>query len=326
MHEVETMFSVREKPWHGLGTILDEYPGREAAMTFAGHDWNIIEAPIRTFNLGENINEVDLVDWKALVRDDNHSCIGVVKKSYTVVSNGVLWDIVDAIVDADSAIKYETAGVLKSGAVLWVLARLDEPLKITGDDTPTYPYILVHTSHDATMSTKCSCVATRVVCWNTLNMAMKEYSKSGLNYTFKHTRNVMDRITDAKAALSTVRNQFNIYKELAEELCRLEVEDEGVADFINTLIPEPPANIVTPRGQKIIWDARKKVLDIVEGQTIPSLHKRTSYGMFCAGLEYLDHYRRANDDESYFRRSVYDTSTAKAKVAKLALSVASRLK
>ena len=320
-HEIETMFSVREKPWHALGTVLEDYPGREAAMHFAGHDWAIMECPVMA-GVGEDGETVELPDHKALIRNDNFNCIGVVKKSYTVVSNDVLWNIIDSIVDADSNIKYETAGVLKGGSVLWVLARLDEPMMIGGDDTPTYPYVLVHTSHDYSKSTQCACVATRVVCWNTLNMAIKEYSKSGLSYTFKHTRNVMERIEEAKVALSSVRSQFEVYTELSKELCRHRVDQEGVADFINTLIPEPPADIVTDRGIKSIHKARTKVLSIVEGPTIPDDHKRTSYGMFCAGIEYLDHYRSAKSEESYFRRSVYETTTAKSKVMSLALSVA----
>jgi phage/plasmid-like protein (TIGR03299 family) len=322
----ETGFFVREPAWHRLGTVLDHYPGRAEAMKAAGHEWNIVELePFVTLpNHGDHhVAQVVIKGYKALYRDDIWEPIGVVRSSYEVVSNAVLWDIVDAIVDTEKHIKYETAGVLKGGSVLWVLARLDEPVQIGNENSPTYPYILVHTSHDYSHQTACACVATRVVCWNTLNMAMKESERSGLRYTFRHTKNVMERIEDAKQALSTVRDQFSVYQEIARELCKHRTDDESILSFVNTLIPEPETHRITKRGLDNIEKARSQVLNILlDGPTIDDKHRHNAYGLFCAGIEYLDHYRKARTDESYFRRSVYDTTTAKARVAKLALECA----
>ena len=100
-HEFEKGFSVREASWHGLATVLEDYPGREEAMKAAGHDFNIIEAPLLADSIAWGSKKKFPVEgWKCLIRDDTMKPLGVVMDSYNVVPNGVMWDIVDALVIA----------------------------------------------------------------------------------------------------------------------------------------------------------------------------------------------------------------------------------
>lgn len=310
----EEGFSVREKPWHGLGHVLQEYPGREKAMELAGHDFTVEEVPLF---VGETVQQGDedvarptdeqADGWKGIRRSDSRKTLGIVGKYYTVVQNNTMWDLVDALV-GEPEVQYETAGVLRGGAVLWVLARLDEIVTVPGDDSKTIPYCLVSTHHDGTGALKAGGVATRVVCWNTYSLAESEALREGRHYTFRHTGNVEDRIEDAKNAIRGVKSAFAEYVELARELAELTVSDMQVEDFLSRFIPMPdPAEgqVVSTRVRNNVEKARDRVrTTLLHGQTIPDAHRRTGYGLLQAGIEYTDHVRKARSDQSYFRRTM----------------------
>jgi phage/plasmid-like protein (TIGR03299 family) len=319
-HFFEKGFSVREPAWHGLAQVLEDYPGREKAMELAGHDFKINEKSVY-INLGKSKAKID--GWKALVRDDTGHIVNVAKDTYNVVQNDILWDIIDAVVDQPN-IKYETAGVLKQGAILWVLARIDEPSQVKGDNSPIYPYVAVATAHDGTGATTASCVSIRIICWNTYDAAKAESTRSGLEYKFKHTKNVMNRIEQAQAALGLAKKQHQEFMDLANELAAIDVTEENIKDFLAQFVPEPPANVLTDRVKKNIDDARFQVYDILKGNTgtIPEAHYNTAYGLWQSGIEFVDHYRRSHTPETYFRRNVLDPLPIKKKIAKLAMKVA----
>ena len=307
-------FSVRKPAWHGLAAVLQEYPGRDEAMRLAGHDWRILEREI-FMSGGERLE-----GWRALVRDDTYAPLSVVRDSYHPIQNAVMWDIVDAIVSQPN-VQYETAGVLRGGCTLWVMARLNEPWTVPGDDSMTLPYVVVGTAHDGTHSTEAMAMAVRVVCWNTYQAAREQARKRGFYYAFRHTARVQERLDQAREALLAVRGQFSEFKNLALELARHTVTTAGVRDFITAFIPDPTGASATPRAATFIEKARDEFASLLGGQTVPEAHRRTAYGLWCAGVEFLDHARAFRSGETYFRRTV-EPSRLKDQVAKLALAVA----
>ena len=316
-HEFEKGFSVREPAWHGLAVILDDYPGRQKAMEIAGHNFKVKERPVYFRLDGGSV----VKGWKALIRSDTSEALSVVRESYKVVPNEVLWDIVDAIVDQEN-VKYETAGVLKSGTVLWVLARLDEPSKIPGDNSPIYPYCMVSTTHDGSAACMARAVSVRVVCWNTFSMADSQAKQTGLQYTFRHTKNVMGRIEEAKAALAITRHQHAEFMELANELAEIPVTEDNVKEFLARFIPEPPADVLSERVKANIGNARLQVYDLLNGPSIGEAHRRTGYGLWMAGIEYVDHLRGFHNPETYFNRTMMHPMPIKQKIAKLVKEIA----
>jgi phage/plasmid-like protein (TIGR03299 family) len=321
-HEFESGFSVRQPAWHGLAQVLDDYPGREQAMMIAGHNWTVIEQPVFTVPVDEpEQGLVELPGFKALIRSDTKKPLSVMNSTYKVVQNSRIWDIVDAMIGLPN-VKYETAGVLQQGRVLWVLAKLDEPAQIPGDNTNLLPYVCVSTTHDGFGALVAQATTVRVICMNTFKAADMQTRGTGTRYTFRHSKNVENRIEDAKAALGMVRRDFNAFIELSRELAEKQVTDEGVKDFLAKFIPNPPADICTPRVMKNIEDAREKVNAILVGATIPDAHRRTAYGLVQAGVEYLDHIRGFRSPETYFRRCVLDAESLKGRLVELATSVA----
>ncbi len=100
------------------------------------------------------------------------------------------------------------------------------------------------------------------------------------------------------------------------------VTEEGVREFLARFIPEPPADIVTDRVRQNIADARQQIRNLLDGPTIPPAHRRTAYGLFEAGIEYLDHLRSYRSAESYFNRCVFRPERLKRRLVELVQSVA----
>lgn len=299
--------------WHGLGEVLADYPGREEAMRLAGHDFKIIERPVQVVG---NRSSIDVPGWKALVKSGSTDVLNVVRDSYGVVQNDVMWDIVDAIV-GEPNVRYETAGVLKAGAVLWVLAWLDEPAQVPGDDSPVYPFVCVSTTHDGTGACQARAVSIRVVCWNTFSAASNQSKSSGLEYTFRHTRNVMDRIADARMALRGVRASHEAFMDLARELAELPVKESARELFLSSMIPLPETALVSDRVARNVDEARAAVRAILNSRTIPEAHRDTGYGLWQAGIEYLDHARGARSSDTKFGRSLLRQEVVKNQLAAL---------
>ena len=122
---VESMFSVREKPWHGLGTIVAEAPDSSAALELAGLDWTVTQKDIATADGGKVIP-----GFKANVRELDDKVLGIVTDRYKVVQNTEAFAFTDALLG--EGVRYETAGSLQGGRRIWLLAKLPQQYIING--------------------------------------------------------------------------------------------------------------------------------------------------------------------------------------------------
>ncbi len=335
----ESGFMVREPAWHGLGTVLEDYPGREEAMRLAGHNFNVIELPLVVqgksldpadprFNQsellltgGQRYGFKPAAGWKALVKNGEAGrgeILGVVKDSYGVVQNDVPWDIVDAIVDQPN-VKYESAGVLKEGALCWVLAWLNEPVHISGDDSATLPFIAASWTHDGSGSVRVRSTSVRIVCANTESLSEAEARRNKTEFTFRHTKNVMKRIAEAKDVVQGIRKQFAEFRELAEELAATPITPQQRELFVANFLPMPALSSAeySDRVANNVEEARAAVRAIIRSNTVPEAHKLTAYGLNLAGVEYLDHVRAARSSDTRFGRSLLRDEPAKAKLHSL---------
>lgn len=321
-------FMVREPAWHRLGTVLEDYPGREEAMELAGHDYEVIEIPIRVDD--ERLESLDpelwkiflgqpVPSWKALIHSKTGTILNIVKDSYTVIQNEVGWDVIDALVGEGA--RYETGITLKDGAVCVVTVLLDEPVKISGDDSLTLPYGVARWAHDGSASLTCRSTSVRVVCSNTDEASAMQAKKLGTDFTFKHTKNVMEKIEDAKMAIRAIRTGHEAYVRLSEELAKKKVSKEQRELFITEFLPMPPEALISDRVVGNVEEARALVRNLFEGPTIPEAHKLTAYGLRLAGIEYLDHLRGYHNNDTYVGRQLLRTEPAKKQLGKLIAEV-----
>lgn len=314
-HEIterDALFTVREPAWHRLGHVFDEYPTRREAQEIA-HPWEPVTTPlyIQEPTLqrdGELVAEpVEVPGYRAVQRSDSGAVLGVVSDTYGIVSNDEMYDIAEALEgEAGGDVRFETGGSLKGGAKVWLLVRLQEPLTINGDpETATIPYYALQNAHDGSGSFRGQATMTRIVCDNTAQMADLDARQRGTEFTFRHTRNVRERIEEARTALAGWRESVETYRMLSEHLATDRIDAWQHHDFVERFIPAPPPSTASDRVMHNVEEARLQWRGIYTGQTTEAL-RGTRWGLVQASVEYLQHARRARSEESRFQRAYLD--------------------
>lgn len=221
---VETMFSVREKPWHGIGTIVQDAPSSKDAIQLAGLDWLISQKDVFTES------GVQIPGYKANIRSTDQSVLGVVSDRYQIVQNEDAFAFTDGLLG--EGVTYETAGSLQGGRRTFILARLPERFIIAGDEI--MPYFVIMNSHDGSCSIKAAMTPVRVVCQNTLNLALKTAKRT---WTARHTSNIMDRIDDAKTTLQFAEKYMSELGKGVDSLVHKKLTDRKVMEFLSEFFP-----------------------------------------------------------------------------------------
>ncbi len=159
---VETMFYVRVTPWHGIGTCVESALSSKEALEKSGLNWNVVQRPIMASSCDP------IPGYKANIRDIDNRVLGVVTDRYRVVQNSEAFAFTDALLG--EGVKYETAGSLQDGRKVWLLAKLPDKYIIEGEQVD--PYLVFSSSHDGSAAIKVAMTPIRVVCQNTLNIAL----------------------------------------------------------------------------------------------------------------------------------------------------------
>lgn len=294
--ETDNLFTVREPAWHGLGTVLPDYPTRQEAQKLA-HPWEPETSPLYRKEIIVEANGeiretfVPVETHHEVTRSDNHQFLGVTTTTTSIVTNNEMYDIAEALQGSAGDVKFETGGSLKGGAKVWLLLRLNEPLLVKGDPgTATIMYYALQNSHDGNGSFRGQATATRIVCDNTAQMADLDATQRGTQFMFRHTSSIQQRIEDAKEALAGWRDSVLNYNLQMEHLASIRVTSEQIAVFRDTLIPVPEGNLVSDRVKNNVQNARDDFDLVLASQTSEAI-AGTSYGLLQAAIEYGQHYR-----------------------------------
>lgn len=221
---VETMFYTREKPWHGLGVSVQEAPTSKEALVLAGLDWKVVQEPILTEN-GAVIQ-----GYKVNRRDCDGKILGVVSNRYKVVQNDEAFEFTDALLG--EGVTYETAGALAEGKRTWILAKLPHHYIISGDVVT--PYMVFMNSHDGSGSIKVAMTPIRVVCQNTLNLALNTAKRC---WSTNHIGNIQGKMDEARDTLKLASTYMVELGKGIEELQRKKLTDKQVMEYIETFFP-----------------------------------------------------------------------------------------
>ena len=221
---VETMFYVREKPWHGLGVCVSEALGSKDALKAAGLDWNVVQEPIYT-GYSEKIE-----GFRANIRDSDRKVLGVVSDRYKVVQNVDAFSFTDELLG--NGVRYETAGSLMGGRRVWILARLPREYIIAGERIS--PYLVFSNTHDGSGSVKVAVTPVRVVCNNTLNLALDTAKRS---FSMMHVGDVSSKVQEAKDTLFMAEEYMDSLGVEFERLRRIKMDEDKVREYIRLLIP-----------------------------------------------------------------------------------------
>lgn len=221
---VETMFYVRENPWHGLGTKVNEAPGSREALIIAGLNWNVLQEPIYTET------EEFIEGYKVNVRDSDRKVLGVVTDRYKVIQNQEAFAFTDALLG--EGVRYETAGSLQGGKRVWLLAHMPHEYIISGERIS--PYLVFTNTHDGSGAIKAALTPIRVVCQNTLNLALSTAKRS---WSMIHTGNIKGKLQEARNTLILAETYMDSLGREFEELRKKKLTDKQVMEYIEILLP-----------------------------------------------------------------------------------------
>lgn len=221
---VETMFYTREKPWHGLGTRVEETPNSKEALILAGLNWKIYQSPIWTEK------ETMIPGYKANIRDMDEKVLGVVTDRYKVIQNSEAFSFTDDLLG--DGVTYETAGSLQDGKRTWILAKMPQRFIIAGDEIT--PYLVFMNSHDGSGAVKVAMTPIRVVCQNTLNLALRDAKRS---WSTNHTGNIETKMQQAKQTLFQAEHYMGALGREIDNLNQIKLSDKKVIELIDDLFP-----------------------------------------------------------------------------------------
>lgn len=277
-HEVETMFYTSNEengrfvPWHGLGTPVEEAQTSKEAIKIAGLDWKVEAKPIY------NDKGIEIPGYKANTRDIDDKVLGLVSNRYKLVQNSEAFDFTDSLIGGD--VKYETAGSLLGGKRIFLLAKLPEK-KILGDDFDNY--ICFTNSHDGTGAIQACMTPVRVVCQNTLNLAL---SKANRKWSTKHIGDIESKLAEARHTLMLADEYMDNLAVVADQLANTKVTNDEIVSIIDEIYPLD--NDASDRTKRTI---EKKREDFMVCMWAPDLLKfqNTAWGVINAASDYSTH-------------------------------------
>ncbi|WP_427180030.1 DUF932 domain-containing protein [Paenibacillus sp. TC-CSREp1] len=223
---IESMFYVRQAPWHGLGNRVEHALSSEEALQASELDWKVIQKSIQTEDYAE------IPRYKANIRATDQRLLGVVSDRYKIVQNHEAFAFTDELLG--EGVRFETAGSLQNDRKVWLLAKLPDNYNIAGDRIN--PYLVFSNSHDGSGSIKVAMPPIRVVCQNTLNLALSNAKRI---WTTIHIGNIKSKLDEAKKTLLLAEYYMDKLEAEVDQLNRIKMTDQKVMEYIELLLPMP---------------------------------------------------------------------------------------
>jgi phage/plasmid-like protein (TIGR03299 family) len=296
-----------EKPWHGLGTVVEGLMTAAEALEKAGLDWTVVKMPLY---IKANNQEVLVPNSYASVRTDSHTPLGVVGERYTPLQNTMAFHFMDSVIGTGEA-KYETVGALGKGETVWLLARIPENVTVDGREE-IERYLLLSNSHNGKTSLTVQWTPVRVVCQNTLAVAFRNH---GRRFSAKHTLNLDGKMDTAQKMLGFANKYFEEFVVEAERLLNVRPTNEMLTKYFGELynVEEDVVKQLLSDSKKPVGELERHVFNSYElylhgaGNDVEPA-KGTAWAVFNGIADYLDHAvstRKGNTMENRFAKSQF---------------------
>ncbi|MFL5766080.1 MAG: DUF932 domain-containing protein [Bacteroidia bacterium] len=284
----KTAFASTQKAWHGLGQIVDGAMTSSQAIKLAGLDYEVAKTPV----LVEGNNGFNTVVPEKYVtyRKDNNDVFGIVGSRYEIVQNRDAFDFFDSIIGAEMAI-FETAGALGKGERVFISAKMLDFIRIENTDDITEVYTLLTSSHDGSGAVLACITPIRVVCSNTLNMALKNTVNK---VSIRHTTNVKSNLENAHRLLGISHAYVNELNECFNHLAKKKMNDSQVTKFIEHAFE------TEKKDSTRIKNIRESVLESYFTGTGQETILGTAWGAYNAVTHYLDHIKSYKNSDVKF--------------------------
>lgn len=312
-HQVETMAFVGQTPWHGLGNQLPQNQPIEVWAQQAGMDWRIESSNVSYMaknERGQNIL-MPYEDQRVLYRSDTHAPLSVVSQRYQEVQPMEILEFYRDLTE-QSGFELETAGVLKGGRKFWALARTGQSAALKSKDVSN-GYILLATACDGTLATTAQFTSVRVVCNNTLSIAIRgQNSGEGVVKVPHSTKFDAEKI---KQQLGISIKTWDEHMYEMKQLSQRKVTQQEAAAYFDAVFNNTTMSTIGQEESIIQYylkaasmdkksnsksepngRAMSKAMEMFNGQgrgAELSSAKDTAYGLLCSITEFVDHERRA---------------------------------
>lgn len=281
-------FASTQTAWHGLGQIVNGAMTAQEAIKLAHLDYEVVKVPNYAFYNGEFL---DTPASFSTLRTDTSQILGDrIGKNYTIVQNSEAFTFFDSITEAGAAI-YETAGVLGVGEKIFITAKMPDTIRIAGTDDLTEVYVLLTSSHDGSGSIIAAVTPVRIVCSNTLNMALRSTTN---RVSIRHTSSVKERLADAHNVLGISKAFVTEANDCFNYLSKKYVSDETVKELIRNLFNGQESDSTRIKN---IEDAALECYFAGVGQ---EKIVGTAWGAINGITFYLDHVKNYRNDATKF--------------------------
>ena len=226
MSNVTSMFSADSAVYHGIGNVVKGAQSSAEAIKLAGLDWT---ADKRLIYTGDGIQ---IPDYYAITRSDNNEVLGISTKKYIPIQNSEAFAFTDSLLG--NGVTYETAGALKGGKRVWMLAKITDrqDYKLAGDEC--VPYLLFSNSFDAKGAVRVCLTVTRVICENTLNYALKTAKRS---WSVRHMGNIQMNLEEARETLKLTSRYLANMEEQADTMTQTVISPKFMEELAIYLFP-----------------------------------------------------------------------------------------
>ena len=328
-HQLEQMAYVGETPWHGMGNQLSPHQPIEVWAQQAGMDWRIESSNVSYMAKNDRGQSIILPyeEQRVLYRSDTHAPLSVVSQRFQEVQPMEILEFYRDLTE-QSGFELETAGVLKGGKKFWALARTGQSTALKGKDVSN-GYILLATACDGTLATTAQFTNIRVVCNNTLAIALRGQSSSAGVVKVPHSTKFdadkvkqqlgisvrawdehmyeMKQLTQRKVTQGEAAAYFDaVFNNTSLSIAD---QEENIIQFYrNMATPNPAKEKSEPNGR-----AMTKAMDMFNGQgrgAELSSAKGTAYGLLCSITEFVDHERRAMSADHRLDSAWFGTGAA----------------
>ena len=290
-HLVETMAYVAETPWHGLGNKLGEKQSIEVWQQQSGMNFDIKEAPVRfmTESVGNAGVLMSFPEQKVLYRSDSNVPLSVVSNRYKVVQPKEILEFYRDLSEI-SGFELETAGVLKQGRKVWALAKTGQSCTFKGNDTVN-GYLLLATACDGTLATTAQFTSIRVVCNNTLAVALTNGTGA---VKVPHSTSFDPDAVKKKLGISVVAWDSFMYR--MKTLAERKVKSQEAFNYFLRVFTDQRNSTTGLTNER----AMTKAMSLYEGQgrgAELASSKATAFGLLNSVTEFVDHERRARSTD-----------------------------
>lgn len=286
-------FTAREVAWHKLGTVTTDALTAEDALKTAYLDWQVFksENPVSTMvpMLGNSAMEENSMEeitfedkfmtYRYHPKTQKADALGVVGSRYTPVQNSEAFSLLNYIADESGAV-FETAGSLNSGRKVFMTMKLPNQMTIGGVDAIDM-YLMAWNTHDGTSSFNLLTTPIRVVCQNTLSMAINGAKSS---FALRHTTNVQGKVQEAREALQLAWQYTDAFAIEAEELLAQKLSTNDYAKIVEKLIP---IDETVDRKRSLAEEARGALMSLWNAPTQENV-AGTKWAAWNAVVEYAD--------------------------------------